>query len=133
MYIREWIFLNQNLYLFKLILFCSLINKFHLIFLNKMNLQYPLSLTLYNDNILLITDQKILFLDSSNIASKILILILIIFLSNGFDRFVNPYINRYSSLSALTDLMTATLSRISFLPSFTINKFASTLFFRNSK
>ena len=65
MCIRECIFLNQNLYLFKLILFCSLINKFHLIFLNKMNLQYPLSLTLYNDNILLITDQKILFLDSS--------------------------------------------------------------------
>ena len=65
MYIRECILLNQNLYLFKLILFCSLIYKFHLQFLNKMNLYYPLSLTLYNDNILLITDQKILFLDSS--------------------------------------------------------------------
>ena len=65
MYIREDIFLNQNLYLFRLILFCSLICKFHFIFLNKMILYYPLSLTLYNDNILLITDQKILFLDSS--------------------------------------------------------------------
>ena len=65
MYIREYIFLNQNLYLFKLILFCSLIYKFHLQFLNKMNLYYPISLTLYNDNILLITDQKIFFLDSS--------------------------------------------------------------------
>ena len=65
MYIREDIFLNQNLYLFRLILFCSLICKFHLIFLNKTILYYPLSLTLYNDNILLITDQKILFLDSS--------------------------------------------------------------------
>ena len=65
MYIKEDIFLNQNLYLFKLILFFTLIYKFHLQFLNKMILYFPYSLTLYNDSILLITDRKILFLDSS--------------------------------------------------------------------
>ena len=67
MFIREVIFLNKNLFVnvFKLILFLSLANEFHLHILNKMVLYYPYSLTLYNDNILLITDQKILFLDSS--------------------------------------------------------------------